>query len=297
MSTEWYYQKNGRRVGPLSPDDLKTATISGTITPDDLVWSAGMPAWVKAKRIAALFPNGSESPRPQNPQPAAPARTNQPVFHAYPEPAPAPADDITERPGELRFIAPLYVGLAIVCFFPLGFYLLSRHPTLARNRRWWIAACLWSALVFLRAVADNDRLEAPKTERPGVQSTDHQSNEVGPKPAQLETDDYDGKKTYKVSNGLLKRSVSIEVPNRLGLDFSHIQWADSFLEYTVTWTAYRGINPNAVRWAAYDSTGVRICDGPFPFGGVIKSGEPIRARLVVLPRDWEHTATIKFDNP
>lgn len=62
-------------------------------------------------------------------------------------------DVTTTGAGEIK--APLYppvIGLAIFVFFPVGLYLLWKHPTLGRDRRWWWAGGAWGFLVLLAAL-------------------------------------------------------------------------------------------------------------------------------------------------
>lgn len=47
-------------------------------------------------------------------------------------------------------LAPIWVGLAIWLFFPLGLFLLWKHPTLGKNGKWWAAGIAWACfLVFM----------------------------------------------------------------------------------------------------------------------------------------------------
>ena len=55
---------------------------------------------------------------------------------------------------------PWKVAAAIFLFFPLGLYLLLKHPTLRRNRLWWGIALAYSAFVAANALTDKS---APET--------------------------------------------------------------------------------------------------------------------------------------
>lgn len=46
-------------------------------------------------------------------------------------------------------VSPLLVGLAIWLFFPLGFFLLWRHPTLGKNGKWWAAGLAWACFIMI----------------------------------------------------------------------------------------------------------------------------------------------------
>jgi hypothetical protein len=50
-------------------------------------------------------------------------------------------------------LAPVWVGLAILVFFPLGLFLLWRHPTLRHNKTWWAVGTGW-AILYLVANAN-----------------------------------------------------------------------------------------------------------------------------------------------
>lgn len=52
-------------------------------------------------------------------------------------------------PSPNKPLAPIWVGLAIFVFFPLGLFLLWRHPTLGRNGKWWAAGLAWSVLYLI----------------------------------------------------------------------------------------------------------------------------------------------------
>lgn len=52
-------------------------------------------------------------------------------------------------------LAPFWVGLAILLFFPLGLFLLWRHPTLGKSGKWWTAGIAWACLVIFN-MGDSD---------------------------------------------------------------------------------------------------------------------------------------------
>ena len=58
--------------------------------------------------------------------------------------------------GSDGVVKPLWVGLAIFACFPVGLYLLWRHPTLGRDRKWWGFGGAWS-LVILVMMTSGDK--------------------------------------------------------------------------------------------------------------------------------------------
>src|SRR5262245_10102828 len=45
---DWYYARNNQQRGPVSGSELRHMAAAGELQPNDLVWTAGMPAWVRA---------------------------------------------------------------------------------------------------------------------------------------------------------------------------------------------------------------------------------------------------------
>ncbi|HXJ39925.1 MAG TPA: RDD family protein [Bryobacteraceae bacterium] len=52
---EWFYAKDGKQLGPVTAEDLAQLLRTGVMTPDSLVWHAGMAEW-QAYRTAAGMP-------------------------------------------------------------------------------------------------------------------------------------------------------------------------------------------------------------------------------------------------
>jgi hypothetical protein len=55
MAAEWYYTTNKQQMGPVSWEELCQLASKALLKPDDLVWTEGMPEWVKAVRQQGLF--------------------------------------------------------------------------------------------------------------------------------------------------------------------------------------------------------------------------------------------------
>jgi hypothetical protein len=58
----YYYLHQNRRFGPMVFPDLRAAAAGGQLTPADLVWKEGQPAWVPGAQVDGLFPNAPETP-------------------------------------------------------------------------------------------------------------------------------------------------------------------------------------------------------------------------------------------
>lgn len=49
MEKLWYYASNNARQGPVTETELRDRIQRGEVKPDDLIWTDGMPDWVKSK--------------------------------------------------------------------------------------------------------------------------------------------------------------------------------------------------------------------------------------------------------
>src|SRR5262245_20370939 len=71
MSTaapEWYYIKDGNRLGPVTGGQLKQMASAGQIQPGDLLWKNGLQNWVPASSVKGLFGVRAGGPPARPPQ-------------------------------------------------------------------------------------------------------------------------------------------------------------------------------------------------------------------------------------
>ncbi len=73
-----------------------------------------------------------------------------------------------------KALSPVIVGLAMFLFFPVGLYLLWRHPMLGKNRTWWGMGIAWACMVMLMG-----SMEDPQEQKPSVS---HQQEEAASQP-------------------------------------------------------------------------------------------------------------------
>ncbi len=52
---QWFYARDDKPMGPVSPTELKHLADSGELRPDDLLWREGMEAWTTAINLQGLF--------------------------------------------------------------------------------------------------------------------------------------------------------------------------------------------------------------------------------------------------
>lgn len=188
MADQWFYKRNGAKLGPVSLGDLRRLAASGGLTPQDEIFREGMIGWASAGSMTALFastaraeslPASTPTVAAKVPVPAStsgPTRTptvsrpkeptiplGRPTSVAAPVPPPpphgvaSPATSTAATSDQVRKpVQPFWVGLALCLFFPLGFILLAMHPTLRNRKAWWAAGIAWALLVVLAPRPESD---------------------------------------------------------------------------------------------------------------------------------------------
>ena len=104
-SAGWFYSHDGQQLGPVSMEVLKHAHATGTLNPDDLVWTHGMTEWKRAdKALQGLF-SGEVA--------AAPGPAGVPTTGAVQ--AHAPVSNLALYSLVLSFIPVVGSILAVIC--------------------------------------------------------------------------------------------------------------------------------------------------------------------------------------
>jgi hypothetical protein len=71
MATEWFFDQDGDRQGPVTTGQLRGLVGQGIVRRGTLLWREGMAEWVEAGRVKGLF--GEESAAASDPRAAPPA--------------------------------------------------------------------------------------------------------------------------------------------------------------------------------------------------------------------------------
>jgi hypothetical protein len=124
MPQKWFVYKENNQLGPFSLEELHRQTDAGELKAEDLVWSEGMPEWVKAGDLTEIFPKAETPPLP----PAVPAIPAQSVQSSPPVPPPASATEL-DGPVDAKKRSPLktvaligggVIALAVIAFIVLA---------------------------------------------------------------------------------------------------------------------------------------------------------------------------------
>ncbi|MGI8711266.1 MAG: GYF domain-containing protein, partial [Acidimicrobiales bacterium] len=92
----FHVEMGGASQGPFSLAQIQSGIANGQVTPQSLVWSAGMAGWAAASTVPALQPLFA-APPPLPPTP--PAAGGPPPPPPPPAPSPGPAGGRSEAPG------------------------------------------------------------------------------------------------------------------------------------------------------------------------------------------------------
>jgi hypothetical protein len=55
-AVHWYVARNGRKVGPFTPAELRQLATVRLLQPNEMVWTEGVTRWVEASSLPWLFP-------------------------------------------------------------------------------------------------------------------------------------------------------------------------------------------------------------------------------------------------
>lgn len=67
--TQWWYVKEGQRIGPLTASELKSLAADGQLSASDMVWKEGLVNWLPASSVKGLIQTDSAGlppPLPSN---------------------------------------------------------------------------------------------------------------------------------------------------------------------------------------------------------------------------------------
>lgn len=79
IMAQYYLEKNGQQAGPFEVNQL----LANGMTPESLVWTAGMAGWMRAAEVAELAPMFAQQMPPQQPPYQAPYQQyQQPAYQA-----------------------------------------------------------------------------------------------------------------------------------------------------------------------------------------------------------------------
>jgi hypothetical protein len=95
-SSEWYYARGDRRLGPVPVNELKRLAAGGDLRPEDLVWRDGMADWAFARNVKGLF---GDVPAP--PPGAAASVVSPPPVAAAQTPADGAATEAASRAPDI----------------------------------------------------------------------------------------------------------------------------------------------------------------------------------------------------
>lgn len=142
MRDEWWYAIHGVKQGPVKFEDLKQRLLDDTLSPDDLVWTAGMSQWTAVHDVPVLLAllQPPELPPPVlidvPPELPEPKKTSRPerqgsFLVTEPQPIETPAA-MPELAGPWRRYFARWLDLAIIGW-PSIFILAVVFPAFAQS--------------------------------------------------------------------------------------------------------------------------------------------------------------------
>lgn len=92
LNAQWWYERSGAQAGPVAFAVIQSLAAAGEIKRSTMVWTAGMPGWVRAETIPEIdWPGSQVIADAQTPQAPAPVIGAPPPFRQRPAPQPSAA--------------------------------------------------------------------------------------------------------------------------------------------------------------------------------------------------------------
>jgi hypothetical protein len=126
MASQWYFDRDGERQGPVTSQQLRAMASRGLVTPSTLVWRDGLDEWTPASKIPGLFDHkASEAGRTEDVQQPAGTVASRGTRASKPASGQLPLADRILRAGFAigRWVSIVIVLLAIVAIAISGFVL------------------------------------------------------------------------------------------------------------------------------------------------------------------------------
>lgn len=141
MAEQWYYTQQGQRIGPLPEEQIRQLMSSGQLQPTDLVWKSGMAQWTQARQVFPPSPPAPNAPPPvPQQQPQNPTASLLRLWNQYRE-------------------NPIFIGVLLVLFFPVGLFLVWKHSIWTTKTKWiWTGA--WAVILVIAMANSKDERNA-----------------------------------------------------------------------------------------------------------------------------------------
>lgn len=127
----WYYGVRGQQLGPIEEAQLRSMLASGQLTPEDMVWTEGMPGWAPARQALG-------GPPPIMAQAVMPVAGAGPYAAGMPGIAPHYAG-VVPGPGgpiQLQYAAPVVNPLPVIPHDDGPFFKVGSYFTVPGSKRW-----------------------------------------------------------------------------------------------------------------------------------------------------------------
>jgi hypothetical protein len=150
---QWFYAVNNERLGPVDEGQLRQLVAEGVVTPDSLVWTAGMAQWTPAKAIPGLYT------APGMPPPVPPAMGADNVVKTFIPYRNVPAL-VGYYCGVFALIPCFPIGLAGLVLGIIGLIKANREPEIRGKVHAWVGiiagglfGLLWLIVTILSFVS------------------------------------------------------------------------------------------------------------------------------------------------
>lgn len=129
MAKQWFYQANGKELGPVSSSELKSLADSGVLTPASSIRQNSSFKWYEARRVTGLFPSDcSDLNQSGNSEPGttpSPSNTPPPLVLGQ-NLLPGESVITSNRVHPLIFVMPIAIAFVTIIVVPCVFMIARK---------------------------------------------------------------------------------------------------------------------------------------------------------------------------
>jgi hypothetical protein len=156
---QWWYRKNGVETGPVDESALQQALSSAMLTPDDPIWTEGMPQWLPARQVPGVMRPTQDASWPQQGPTEQEVQTRGPTSYTANSLAPGEKILYAARISPMIFVLPGILFIAGLLVIAIGMCFSAAPPAL------FFLVLIFALIFALRALITFFTTECVLTDR------------------------------------------------------------------------------------------------------------------------------------
>lgn len=282
----WYVIRGDQERGPFNDSQLKDFAASGKLKPEHQLRRDGSTSVRAAKEIKELFPVTESQPEDVQSENT---RSSTP-----------PSQDLAETPIRERLWV---IGLALVCFWPVGVFLLWKQSQWKGVEKWrWLSLILVGPmaiffLAMLIAIVDPEGTKRRNLEVQREREVAARSKAEHQVAKRFDNDSGTDSTAFQVSKGLLAGSIQVTLAPEVAdeITISNLTFDGNVtITFILHWRKGHGRRIDPWRFSTYDKDGIKLDQFKVGIPDTISLGEKVKGRMVMNSRDVSSVTRIEI---